>query len=79
MFPAKRAVPSLEAYPACPDGQECTFRLVRERGDTLNGVDFGCNERENGRLVTRSGADLEHAVILLDTERLDHESDRIGL
>src|SRR5262245_43390858 len=48
---------------------------VRERRYDLNRVDFTHQTREDGGLIARSSADLEHGIVRPDLHEIGHQSD----
>src|SRR5258705_9824339 len=48
---------------------------VGERPVTLDGQDLPAEPRQDGGLVSRAGADLQHAVLLLQLQLFGHVSD----
>ena len=54
-------------------------RTVGQGRDNLDRVDLPGQLGQNRRLISGTRADLEHAVVRLDLERLAHEPDDVGL
>ena len=55
------------------------LRPLRQGRHNLDRVHVFREDAEHGRLIAGSGADLEHAVIRVDIQRLCHERHNIGL
>src|SRR5258706_16020072 len=64
LLPSLVAVTRADLHVAVAKALEPRSRLGRERRHDLDGVDRVHELRQHRRLVTRAGADLEHAVLL---------------
>ena len=54
-------------------------RALGELGVALDGVDVPGDLGEHGRGIARAGPDLEHVLVALQPERLDHHRDDVRL
>ncbi len=55
------------------------LRLGQKRRYPVDGKDLGRQLRQDGRLITRTGADFEHLIRLLEFQHLGHQGHDIGL
>ena len=54
-------------------------RLFGELADALDRINIPGNSREDGRRVTRAGADLQHLFTAFERQSLGHQRDDIRL
>ncbi len=58
---------------------QATPRRLGQLRVALDGVDLARDAREDGRRVARPGADLEHAIVGAEPQRLRHQGHDEGL
>src|SRR6185295_5256472 len=77
--PATIAVADAHVNALVSEPSQGRFRTPPERLDDLDRVDVLGHLREHGRLVARSGSDLEHPGTRTERRELRHERDDVGL
>jgi len=77
--PAEIAVADAEVHILVAEAGQVALRAVGQLRDDFNRADFGRQFGEHGRLVTRSGADLEHATLRGEAGELGHERHDVRL
>lgn len=76
---SERTVPGADCDVGCSERVEDLACRLCERLDSFNGNDLSRQAREDRRLISGSGSDLEHAVLRMHVQVFRHIGDDIGL
>ena len=79
LFPAIVAVTKTRRNIVVTETLEPRFGLVRQRRNDLNAVNVLDETRQNGRLVSGTGANLQHDVVLVRLNQVCHQRHDVGL
>src|SRR6185436_15776132 len=77
--PAERTVAVVHVDVVVAQPGEALGRNARQLLDALDGVDLAHQRAEDRGRVARAGADLEHALLALELQRLHGHRDDVGL